>query len=702
MASLKSEAMAAGCSHSHLCLLVDASLLPFIESKKPYGLKKEAERELLLSLSQVFREVQKWEEEFNSESNQGSVVNPIFSCETSLTSESPPEGGHNCLANIVSILVAFLTFESQFVQHVAGNILLAISIFLSNFEPKWLQYHCMLWLGVQVVMSSIFLPTSISKVGSVALTDDFIQPYFLAPNELPATKDLDFDIRNFITLSQSRLLGVTWLTLGGLFQVLQKILKRLKREHDDLHKVYVHLAVSSLMKMPWDLLDGIHARDLITKELSISKDNVLNIKNSFAYSKDILLGSLLQHMCSLVEQNNSDDNGDDLCEDITIYSKFTNLVPKLFSFCFSEYLRCTNKCLYQYFQHKALMLMIRLSCHIHWQRHHALLWIELLKKYFEDLAYKSISGYKIGHEDCLEGSPFLASITDGENVDNLCTSHLQRQAIFLLFKCFFTVAYINEERGQKCSCSIEAFSIACKLQVCSDQCCLLGLLELFEWLKKCAYLGKSGDYDNYSRSFSPFALSFLQLFIEEDDMLFEMLLQLSDAKFIALQIQNNEEPKSPEENGNIIFHISRIFHPIHLFHLFLHLLHYDHLMIIDYLISNDTGVHCLRYLLRCLHKICESWHLFVEYSICESDINQPYKKRKILSDNNTIEERNLGRHENGGSHERNRSHFFENAKECLLSLKRSVEDLHQKNLFPYNPKPLIKSFTKFQELCEAQ
>lgn len=213
----------------------------------------------------------------------------------------------------------------------------------------------MLWLSVQAAMPSIFLHTSISEVGSVALTDDFIQTYFLATDELPATLDLDLDIRSFITLSQSRLLGATWVTVGSLFQVLQKILKSLKQDHDDLHELYVHIAVSALLKMPWDLLGGIHARDPVTKEVCSCKDNVLNIKNSCAYSKDIVLGSLFQLMCSLVGQNNSDEIEDGLLKDITIYSKVTNLVPKLLSFCFSEHLRCANNCLSQYLRHKALV-----------------------------------------------------------------------------------------------------------------------------------------------------------------------------------------------------------------------------------------------------------------------------------------------------------------------------------------------------------
>ena len=44
---------------------------------------------------------------------------------------------------------------------------------------------------------------------------------------------------------------------------------------------------------------------------------------------------------------------------------------------------------------------------------------------------------------------------------------------------------------------------------------------------------------------------------------------------------------------------------------------------------------------------------------------------------------------------------FEDAKECLLSLRNSVESLHKKNLFPYNPKVLLKRwvFITLNTLC---
>lgn len=86
---------------------------------------------------------------------------------------------------------------------------------------------------------------------------------------------------------------------------------------------------------------------------------------------------------------------------------------------------------------------------------------------------------------------------------------------------------------------------------------------------------------------------------------------------------------SQDMKEDILFHVSNVFNPVHLFHLFLaevntvllllimemgkssvgicdimisscFQLHYDHQVLLDYLISKDTGTDCAEYLLRCL------------------------------------------------------------------------------------------------------
>nr|CAD1819504.1 unnamed protein product [Ananas comosus var. bracteatus] len=216
---------------------------------------------------------------------------------------------------------------------------------------------------------------------------------------------------------------------------------------------------------------------------------------------------------------------------------------------------------------------------------------------------------------------------------------------------------------------------------------------------------------------SPFWSSFsdavnLQI---HDDMLFDMLLQLLDVPFIALQGESDEKELSPAETIRCAF--SSIFNPVHLFHLLLLLLHYDHLVLVDYLISKDIGVNCVQYLLRCLRVIFQSWQIFVDYTIPKNLINESYHKRQRIS---TDEENLRGKEPPSSSvsfvtdeyiprKHKSRSlsnsvnlHPFGNAKECILSLKKTLEDLHRKDLFPYNPKPLLRSFSRFQEFCKQQ
>ena len=52
--------------------------------------------------------------------------------------------------------------------------------------------------------------------------------------------------------------------------------------------------------------------------------------------------------------------------------------------------------------------------------------------------------------------------------------------------------------------------------------------------------------------------------------------------------------------------------------------------------------------------------------------------------------------ENGCKHTQNGGQYFKEAKECLLSLKISIEGLHQKNLFPYNPNVLLNQYVSLK------
>ncbi|KAM1476709.1 hypothetical protein PS2_037974 [Malus domestica] len=92
-----------------------------------------------------------------------------------------------------------------------------------------------------------------------------------------------------------------------------------------------------------------------------------------------------------------------------------------------------------------------------------------------------------------------------------------------------------------------------------------------------------------------FAKSFLQLYIKEDDVLFKVLLQLLSVLFVPKNGWKRKREHFRIQRA-IRFFMSYIFNP----------LRYDHQVLLDYLISKDTGISCAEYLLRCLRKVFNS------------------------------------------------------------------------------------------------
>lgn len=117
---------------------------------------------------------------------------------------------------------------------------------------------------------------------------------------------------------------------------------------------------------------------------------------------------------------------------------------------------------------------------------------------------------------------------------------------------------------------------------------------------------------------------------------------------------------------------------------------------------------------RCLRTVSDSWDFFAEFSLGEEVINQAHcKTRKILVDGLDFQkspssaqhegdvaplslQKGSKREHKCGSKQRGIKRLpFEDAMECLLSLKNSVVNLHQKKLFPYNPNVLLRRYVSF-------
>src|ERR1044072_9185330 len=110
-----------------------------------------------------------------------------------------------------------------------------------------------------------------------------------------------------------------------------------------------------------------------------------------------------------------------------------------------------------------------------------------------------------------------------------------------------------------------------------------------------------------------------------------------------------------------------------------------------------------------MHLICNSWKLFVEFpSFGEFLYQSSCKRRKVSVDGQQFladgMPSSVDKNGNIILHTKNSmedseydfKHYdakpFNKASECLLSLSNSIVNLHQKNLFPYNPEALLKRY----------
>ena len=99
---------------------------------------------------------------------------------------------------------------------------------------------------------------------------------------------------------------------------------------------------------------------------------------------------------------------------------------------------------------------------------------------------------------------------------------------------------------------------------------------------------------------------------------------------------------------------------------------------------------------RCLRLVLQSWHAFVHDSVYLTKIEKlDCKRQRTSRDINSARASSSKEYKNGSGCDKegkNSQKLFLNAKVCLYSLKRTVEDLQKKGLFPYNPKPLLRRF----------
>ncbi|KAK4262249.1 hypothetical protein QN277_027831 [Acacia crassicarpa] len=671
---------------SWLCRLIDESLRSYIEPNVVVLIckEKEVEKEVLVALSQVFRKIQQRIQESVSKEEETvvkTVPNEESPCGLNLHSAA-----HNCMSKVVTDMMILLTVNSQFVQHLAVKVLALTSKFLftmGNYLNEFIQFLCYFW--------------EVAIAGS--------------------GDENNIDLSDVRLLSPYELKRCDWSTVAGINQVLRAVIKCLKEDYDNvLVKVYYDSVNSSLSKVPWDLLHQFQAC-LIDGSKKSSSMNPLNVNNFSAMKPEIkFLGTFLQLLCSLVDQNDFVETGGASSNEHPLLVTVVNLVPRLLKWCLNKKGDTAETCIIQYLKHKLLVLMIRLRLYKCLDCYILLSWLEILHNYFQEFLWQPLTRIQSDQNESLEGSPFLLSLSDGE-VSGIHSHHLQRQAIFLFLDCSFSLISQKGDPAYRCICS--GVNSCLPNEDLEPNFCFRrkGLLELYKWLQGHLPNEVSFNHEKHLEICVNFMSSFLQLYLGEDDLLFEVLLQLLGITSCLQQQYDEKETAVHDIKKDFPFCPLDIFNPVQLFHLFLCEIHYDHQVLLDYLISKDTGISCAKYLLRCLSLVSNSWRSFVGFTLFGDPLNQSSsKKRRVTIGDDPESETDatpfvmdfkgdvlslLKNYEQDSEDGFNPPYTnpWKHAKECLLSLKDSVENLHQKKLFPYNPEVLLKRLKKFQDVC---
>ncbi|GMH25237.1 hypothetical protein Nepgr_027080 [Nepenthes gracilis] len=644
---------------SRFFCLIDECLRPYKELEL-VALAKDQERHLLISLSQVLREIQRCTDELDSGS-----VDDSEEFTDNCGSLNPHSQDHNFLTKIVTDLVVLLAAESRYVQHLAGNILVAISEFIASSGSNWDETIKFLCACFEITLSNTLSNSSASWMNGV--------------------EKLNCNERDFIILN-SRLKHANWHSGAGIILILRKIVKFLKGKDDRrFGESFVNSLSSCLSNVSWDLLDNIPLHCKPDYQIYYSS-HLMNLGEM--ESRIMFLGNLVQLFCSLIKPSGLAEATSNSGNKSPILHIILNLVPKVSKWCLGKPQNCDHKQILPYFRHKTLMLMTRISFQINFECPTLFLWLQLLHEHCEDLLLQPMPRLDSSPNDCLEGSPFLSSLSDWQTPD-ISSRHLQGRAVFLFLRCTISLMSMRGEADLQCICGRPN---ACLMtDINTIDCCppRRGLLELYNWLRWHLPLNMPAEDKMNREKCITFAKSFIAMYMHQDDVLFEVLLLLFDIPSCAKKQILKVGQASQEAKEDALFHVSSIFNPLLLFHVFLAGIRYDNQLLLDYLISKDTGIRCAEYLLRCLRAACNSWDFFVEISAQRGAFHRRIcKRRKVYG---------YGDQDDYGS----KCFRMEEAKACLLSLRDTVRKIHRRNLFPYNPEVLLQRLTRFEELCNV-
>ncbi|BBN02566.1 protein Lines [Marchantia polymorpha subsp. ruderalis] len=463
-------------------------------------------------------------------------------------------------------------------------------------------------------------------------------------------------------------------------------------------------------------------------------------------TRELSLGALLRLLCTgsgMLTLISDPENQNDVTRGAYLNMSLA-LIPVISSSALPPHKNCSGRsCISTYLRHKLLMFMLKLSKWFDIKPSLGSSCYTFLRFHGSDLLEFSLQDYD-ERNNFLNESPFAESLlvslkTEPSAVPSV--RRLQRRALLILLRiahATYRKAHTdrvsdNAQPGVVLPAkrSWEELTLQCS-------CDLPSRVYLRDWMDRQYQLGVSGFPKEFAQpteicaSVKQLSNSFIQLYVEEDDLLLMTMLQLADMQFLSSVFMC---PKHPKEDMFCRIAVEA-FRPSRLIHAFLAAINFDYATIEKLLISKTSGVLCLTYLLRSLRHISDSWPDFVHASpwsnadkhcanrghgLKECTVNSHTMRCKLCSyqqmcshgvvpyDDVVIHNyMNLKRNaaeqhgrcwcdcngddtaDNAGNERVHLPNYFlGKAADFLQGLKNRVEDLHSHALFPYNPTPLL-------------
>lgn len=710
-------------------------------------LSNEKEKDILVTLARACRHLRDRGVVYEYESGANKPIDNMYNL--TFCGHEQSATAHSCMEMVTETLVVLLIMENDFISHSAGKTLVVLSNYLVGSVSKWKSFLHFLWS----CLKGVCLNLEVHLLCDVENSFDSYPVDSICPSTGTIDTKVAYYIRYLTKANRcsnfpvgSTCLKRSCIAASRLMELLRNILKTCQFKSDECADIYSHIADTYIVDVAWVLLHKLPLEETVST-LNFSSEihpPSVGSRGHHYVEKELVLGSLLQILCSLVHaisSKNGEGEGTILLNQWPLITKINELIPALSIQALAMHNHPGHDCISDFLRHKLLMLMIRISDYFLQKPCTFIPWLDLLWKHAADLLGYSLPERKI-HEISLVGSPFWTSVYHCNKDSTINKSHLQSRAVYLLFKCSL-ILIKNDLEGPKEAGSFDGFHLASEYKKTVSQLNLKvesggqrAVAVLKDWLLRQISCVSDFTGDVFRNRYNNFTSAFLQLFMDEDDLMFEMLLQLLNIP-VPLQLVLSDGDDIFDKKVCMEACIEAL-KPHLLFYELLAGIQYDHSILVDYLISKSTGILCLRYLLRCLRVVCDSWPDSVRFlpDIGDPSISGNKRRRHqlglkeplernhssileisslstVASDISNIsvpckDELELGQilcKRKGAvqlspmSKIINDDLRFEHVQRCLSSLHDAIENLHNKGLFPYNPSPLLKRLRNFLRLC---